>query len=279
MKYDRITHGSLDYCLYRYEQSKVLFRGPRPDFSRPYAMFLGANETFGKFVPRPYTRLLQHKLEMPCANFAAMNAGIELYLKDPSVLLATAKARVTIVAVMGAQNMSNRFYSVHPRHNDRFVKPSKILQTLFREVDFGDIHYTRHLLACLFDADAVKFSIVVEELKMAWIARMKSLLERIEGRTILLWMANQPPLEATTEPGLEDIGGDPAFIDQAMIDELSPLVTKVVECVPSSLAVEAGCEGMLLQNDEIKIAQGMPNSIFHEEVAVELEGYLSGMLQ
>jgi uncharacterized protein DUF6473 len=256
----------------------MLFRGPRPDFSRPYAMFLGANETFGKFVPRPFTRLLQHKLDMPCANFAAMNAGVDFYLKDPSVLLATAKARVTIVAVMGAHNMSNRFYSVHPRHNDRFVKPSKILQTLFRDVDFGDIHYTRHLLASLLEADAIKFSIVVEELKMAWLARMKTLLERIEGRTLLLWMATDLPCEAGSEPGLEDIENDPVFVDQAMIDELSPLVTKVVETAPSPQAQEAGMNGMLLQDDEAKTARKMPGPMFHEEVAAALEGHLSSML-
>ncbi|NOX74790.1 MAG: hypothetical protein GXP03_14615 [Alphaproteobacteria bacterium] len=256
----------------------MLFRGPRPDFTRPYAMFLGANETFGKFVPRPYPRLLQHKIEMPCANFAAMNAGVDLYLKDPSVLLATARARVTIVAVTGAHNMSNRFYSVHPRHNDRFVKPSKILQTLFRDVDFGDIHYTRHLLASLLEADAIKFSIVVEELKMAWIARMKTLLERIEGRILLLWMANDPPAEANLEPDLGDIGHDPAFVDQAMIDELSPLVTKVVECIASAQAKTAGIDGMLLQDDEAMIASKMPGPMFHEEAAAALEGHLSGML-
>ncbi len=278
MKYDRITHGSLDYCLYRFEQSKIRFRGPRPDLSRPYCMFLGANETFGKFVPRPFTRVLQHKLGMPCANFSAVNAGVDFYLQDPSVLLATVKARVTIVAVTGAHNMSNRFYSVHPRHNDRFVKPSKILMTLFRDVDFGDIHYTRHLLASLYEADAIKFSIVVEELKMAWIARMKTLLERIEGRILLLWMGNELPHEGRVEPDLADIQSDPVFVDQAMIDELSPLVAKVVECVPTAKAREAGIDGMLLQEGDAEIAEKMAGPTFHDEVAVALEKAITSML-
>lgn len=278
MKYDRITRGSLDYCLYRYENSKVLFRGPRPDFDREYCMFLGANETFGKFVPLPFSRLLQHKLEMPCANFATVNSGVDLYLKDPSVLSATAKARVTIVGVTGAHNMSNRFYNVHPRHNDRFVKPSKILETLFRDVDFGDIHYTRHLLAVLYAANAVKFSIVVEELKMAWLARMKTLIKQIDGRVILLWMANDPPTEANSDPDLADIARDPAFIDQTMIDELSPLVTKVVECVASARAKDAGLDGMMLKDGEAVVAKNMPGAIFHIEAATALEKALSGML-
>ncbi len=278
MKYDRITHGSLDYCLYRYGRSKTLFRGPRPDFERPYCMFLGSTETFGKFVPLPFTRLLQHKLNMPCANFGALNGGVEMYLKDPSVLLASASVRVTVIAVSGAHNLSNRFYSVHPRHNDRFIKPSKILTTLFRDFDFGDIHYTRHLLATLSEADNIRFGIVIEELKAAWTARMKSLLSKIEGRIVLLWMADQPPTDAKAEYSAGDIRHDPVFIDQSMIDDLSPLVTKVVECVPSADARETGVEGMIFAPAEAAAAAEMPGVAFHAEVADALADVLCEMV-
>jgi hypothetical protein len=241
-------------------------------------MFLSSTETFGKFVPLPFTRLLQHQLNMPCANFAGLNAGVDMYLKDPSVLLATAKARVTVIAVSGAHNLSNRFYSVHPRHNDRFIQPSKILSTLFRDVEFTDIHYTRHLLATLAGADPIRFSIVVEELKAAWSARMKTLLGKIEGKTVLLWMAQQPPGDANVEPDIRDIERNPAFIDQAMIDELSPLVTKVVECVASTAAIKAGVEGMMLSAGESEAASHMPGPAFHAEVANALEGVLAEMV-
>lgn len=278
MKYDRITRGSLDYCLYRYGRSKSLFRGPRPDFSRHYCLFLGANETYGKFVPLPFTRLLQRKLDMPCANFATPNASTELYLKDPSVLLASAEARVTVIAVSGAQNISNRFYSVHPRHNDRFVKPSKILSTLFRDVEFTDIHYTGHLLTVLSQADKIRFSIVVEELKTAWLARMKTLLEQIEGKIVLLWMGLTPPADALSEPDALCLLHDPVFVDQAMLDALSPLVTKVVECVASPDALATGIDGMMFGNSEKEAAQRMPNPAFHEEVAQILEPILLDLL-
>lgn len=278
MKYDRITRGSLDYCRYRFERSKTQFRGPRPDLSRPYCMFLGSAETYGRFVPLPFTRLLQHELNMPCANLAGMNAGVDMYLKDPSVLLATAKARVTVLAVMGANNISNRFYSVHPRHNDRFLKPSKILMTLFRDVEFTDIHYTRHLLATLAAADPIRFSIVAEELKAAWLARMKTLLERIEGKTVLLWMGTHPPGDATENPDIDDIEHDPAFIDQRMIDELSPLVTRVVECVASPQAIVAGVEGMVISDADRTAATHLPGPAFHAEVAETLAGVLGELV-
>lgn len=278
MKYDRIKRGSLDYCLYRYERSKTLFRGPRPDFSRPYCVFLGSSETFGKFVPLPFTRLLQHRLNMPCANFAGLNAGVDMFLKDPSILLATAQARVTVIAVTGAHNISNRFYSVHPRHNDRFVKPSKVLSMLFRNVEFTDIHYTRHLLATLAEADPIRFSIVTEELKAAWSARMKTLVARIEGKTVLLWMAEKPPEDANANPDIRDIEFNPAFIDQAMIDGLSPLVTQVVECVASPTVIEAGVEGMVFESGDNNAAKRMPGPAFHSEVADALVGVLAELV-
>jgi len=208
MKHDRIARGSLDYCLYRFGKSKNLFRGPRPDFARPHFVFLGSSETYGKFVPFPFTRLLQQRLDMPCANFSTLNAGVEMYLKDPSLLLACADARATVLAATGAHNLSNRFYSVHPRRNDRFVKPSKMLTTLYRNVDFSEVHYTRHLLSTLLTVDPVRFEIVVEELKSAWVFRMKSLLEMIEGRTVLLWMSTHPPLGALDGENAHDLTDD-----------------------------------------------------------------------
>ncbi len=261
---------SLEYFPYLYGKSKILFRGPRPRLDQPHMVFLGSSETYGKFVPRPFTHLLQQRLEMPCANFSALNAGVEMYLKNPSVLLASIEARVTVIAVMGAHNMSNRFYMVHPRRNDRFVRPSDMLRLLFREVEFTDIHYTRHLLHTLFKADPVKFGIVVTELKAAWLARMKSLLEMVEGKTVLLWMADGAPPDPGVETGESRLDRDPLFVDQAMIDALSPLVTKVVECIATPAALAAGSDGMIFEDRDAAAAAKMAGPAFHGEVAQTL---------
>ncbi|MCB1366857.1 MAG: hypothetical protein KDK00_03755 [Rhodobacteraceae bacterium] len=276
MKPDRIADGPLDYCLYRYGRSKVLYRGPRPDFKRPYCAFLGSSETFGKFVATPFPALLQDGLAMPCANFAALNAGVEMYLKDPSILLATAEARVTVIAVMGAHNLSNRFYQVHPRRNDRFVRSSKMLQTLYRGIDCTDIHFTRHLLATLLADDPVKFGIVVEEMKAAWVARMKSLLEAVEGRTILLWAATHAPGERDLDCP-EGLGEDPLFIDQSMMDELSPLATEVVECICKP-ETKTGTNGMRFAACDAGAAAQLPGPDFHAQVAQKLEPALRRLI-
>jgi uncharacterized protein DUF6473 len=278
MKYDRIIHGSLDYCLYRFGKSQSLFRGPKPDLSRPYCVFLGSSESFGKFVPQPFSRLLQRKLGLVCANFASHNAGVGFYLNEPCVVLASHEARLTVLAVTGAQNLSNRFYSVHPRRNDRLVNVSGFLRTLFPGLDTCDIHFTRHLLEVLADMDAMRFDIVVQELKIAWLARMKTLLTRISGRTVLLWMADQTPPDPTNMGPRSLASGDPLFVDQAMIDEISPLVTRVVEYVASDQAVAAGADGMMFTAAERVAARQMPGVKQHHEVANLLGGVLRGMV-
>lgn len=275
MKFDRITRGSLDYCYYRHGKSKTQYRGPRPDLGGRYCAFIGSTETFGKFVARPFSHLVQDQLGVVCANFGSVNAGVEKFLKDPSILLACSGARVTVIGVTGAHNLSNRFYSVHPRHSDRFVKPSKMLETLYREVDFSEIHYTRHLLKTLLAADPAKFPIIVDELKQAWLSRMKSLLEMIESKTILLWMADHAPGDGT-DP--DDLGPDPLFIDQEMMDSLCPLVTKVVEVVASPDSRAAGLTGMLFSPGEEAVAAEMPGPLLHEQVAAQLAGPLQSLL-
>jgi predicted Zn-dependent protease len=67
-----------------------------------------------------------------------MNAGLDAFLHAPQVLALAGAARVTVVQAMGAQALSNRYYRVHPRRNDRFLGPSPALSALFREVDFTE---------------------------------------------------------------------------------------------------------------------------------------------
>ena len=58
---------------------------------------------------------------------------------------------LTVVQVMGANYLSNRFYSVHPRRNDRFLRASTVMQAIFNDVDFSDFTFTRHMLGALYE--------------------------------------------------------------------------------------------------------------------------------
>ena len=141
--------AALDYSVCRYGSSKVQFRGPRCDLSGPYVACLGGTETFGKFVPDPFPALVQGRLGIPIANLGCVNAGLDVFLNEPAIADVAAGAKVTVLQILGVQNLSNRYYTVHPRRNDRFVHAAPGLKALYRDVDFTEFHFTRHLLGVL----------------------------------------------------------------------------------------------------------------------------------
>ena len=276
MTYNAMGPRALDYLPCRYGKSRLLFRGPRRKLNKPYLAFLGGTETYGKYIKDPFASLVERETGMMSVNFGCPNAGIDAFANDPFVPGAAAEARIAVVQVMGAQNMTNRFYSVHPRRNDRFVAPSDLLRTIFRDIDFSEFHFNKHLLSCLMRASPERFDTVCKELQSAWVARMKVMLGQMRGKTILLWFADHPPPRGSVT--YDGLGRDPLFVTRDMIDELAQFVTKVVIVVPSDRAFEQGTEGMVFSPLEAHAAEMLPGILAHEEAAAALANALADMV-
>ncbi|MGO4914253.1 DUF6473 family protein [Pseudogemmobacter sp. W21_MBD1_M6] len=274
MAYENLGANALDYYPCRYGKSRLTFRGPRRGLEGRYIAALGGTETYGKFIRSPYPQRVEELSGITTVNFGCMNAGADVFIQDPTVLGACSGAHVTIVQVMGVQNMSNRFYAVHPRRNDRFLRASSLMKSIFRDVDFTDFNFTRHLLGTLYHQSPEKFEILREELKDAWYARMSALLGKIEGKTVLLWMAGHTPDDYDK---VRQLGCDPLFVDRQMIERIRPLVTRVVEVVPSDAALMMGSSGMVYSSMEGPIAKEMLGVGAHEEVAWALADVLAEM--
>lgn len=181
---------------------------------------LGGSETAARGVGDPYPLLLGRALGLEVVNLGLPNASPDAFLRDHARLARARESGLCVVAAMGAANMSNRLYAVHPRRNDRFLSPSPALRMLFPEVDFAEICFTRQLLLTLHDAAPERWGIVREELRIAWMARMRALLGRLPP-AILLW---------TAPDGEEDgpLGPEPLFVTADMVEGLRPLVREVV---------------------------------------------------
>lgn len=268
--------GSLDYEPCHYGTSKIPFRGPKRGLVQPFIACVGGSETYGRYVPDPFPALLEARLGLPVVNLGWMNAGIDVFMHDPAVVEICRKAELCVVQVTGAQNISNRLYSVHPRRNDRFVKPSPLLSAIYGEVDFSDIHFTRHLLTTLYATSAQRFSIVESELATAWLARMKLFLDRLGANTMLLWLSRIAPPD---EAHFRDDAPDPLFVDCAMLDLLSAYVRDTVIAPLSAQARESGTNGMVFAPLEEPAARQLPSVLAHGEVAEALAGPVSTFLQ
>lgn len=277
MAFEHPGEGALDYLPCRYGSSRILFRGPKKKLSDPYAAFFGSTETYGRFIERPFPDLVGDALGATTVNLGCVNGGIDVYAKDATLLEIAGTARVTVMQVMGAHNLSNRFYSVHPRRNDRFVGPSAMMQSIYREVDFTDFAFTRHLMNALRSICAQRFELVVDELQAAWVARMRRLLETIEGPKLLLWLADHRPDDARR--ARSGYCNDPLYVDRAMLDAVGDLHDGCIEVIYDPESRGFTSDGMVFSELEAPAATETPGFSVHEAAAAALNDPLAAFFR
>jgi Domain of unknown function (DUF6473) len=276
MAYAFPGEGALDYFPCNYGVSKLTFRGPKRSLERPYIAFLGGSETYGKYVPDPFPDLVEDQVGFAAINLGCVNAGPDVYLAEPEVLRIAAGAEAVVLQVLGAANLSNRFYTVHPRRNDRFIAATPELRALYREVDFTEFNFTRHMLTTLEAVSKDRFEQVAEVLRQTWAQRMGDLLAQLPGRTVLLWMGDQPPQPRDQRRGVKQ---DPVLVDRAMMADLVPRAGAYVEAVTSPEAKRSSLEGMAFAALEMLAAQALPGPSVHRDVANKLALALESVLR
>ena len=264
MSYELTGASALSDEPCRYGKSKLLVRGPRRDLEVPYLAFMGGTEVYGRFVERPFVSRLEETLGQPCVNLGSVNAGLDSFVNDEELKLVGRGADLTVLQVLGAQNLSNRMYRVHPRRNDRFLQASDTLCALYGEVDFTEYHFNKHLLTGLDACSADRFVAVRAELETAWVKRMSCMIEALDGRVVLLWLRYELDTVGT-ESGL--LGHEPALIDSTMIDALRPQVQAVIELPVQTAGPADDVDGMILGQMDLPAAGHMIGPMEHMRIA------------
>ncbi|MEP5151815.1 DUF6473 family protein [Planktotalea sp.] len=233
MTYNLTGFRGLNYDLCAYDGSRLLFRGPKANLNKPYVAFLGATETFGKPVEHPFPTLLSEHLPAVPVNLGIIGGGLDAYLNDPAVMALAKNADLRVVQIMGALNLTNHYFRVHPRRNDRFVCAHETLCRLFPEVDFTEFHFTKAMLSALQRCSKERYQMVCDELQNIWLARMTMLLEKLGKRTVLLWFAGTPPpKDAINSPR------DPMLVDADMVHRMKMKSNAYVESVPDERCIK-----------------------------------------
>jgi len=253
--------GALDYLPCRYGTSKLLFRGPRRRLNDPYLAFLGGTETYGKFVTQPFPAVVERETGRDCVNLGCLNAGLDSFVHDTEILRIASGAELTVLQVLGAQNLSNRFFRVHPRRNDRFLQASPLLSAIYRDVDFTEFSFNKHMLGHLHMLSPERFETVRDELRQAWAARMRLLLNAVSSGVVLLWVQTE---QAGAEAAL---GPDPALITREMIDALRDSVLEVVEVGIGKSGRAKDMVGMIYGQMDAPAAMQLPGPGAHELIA------------
>ena len=142
-----------------------------------------------------------------------------------------------------------------------------MLREMFPKVDFADINFTGHLLETLAQ-EPLAFQNLVDELKWAWLQRMRRLISVIKGDIILLWMSDRSP----DKGGISRHASEPLFVDRTMLNELSDQVAGYVEVVTDKSSHKLG--EMIISEEEEEAALCLPGPEDHmraaEAVAAEI---------
>jgi hypothetical protein len=272
MSYEQRGHMPLQYDPVAYPGSVLRFRGPVHDVDAPHVLCLGGSETFGRFIHAPFAAQLDDLLDGHVVNMGVMNAGLDVLMQDAAITMALRHARAVVLQITGAQNMTNRFYAVHPRRNDRFLKATTMLKTIYPEVDFTEFHFTRHLLTHLKATSQDRFAILVEELRTAWLARMMRLLKGIEAPVHLLWLSRRAPDAADRTM---QIGDDPLFIDRVLLDKVAAQAASLTIAVPQKDRATRPNKGMFFAAGEEAAARALPGPDAHDLAALALRDLLA----
>jgi len=259
---------SIDYQPCRYGASRISFRGPLRKIRGDYLACIGGSETYGMFIKQPFPDLMERQLGTPTVNLGCHRAGIDAFNTSPGLIDICSMAKVTVVQIMGALNMSNRFFTVDPRHNERFVRASKRFKEIYPDVDFTKFRSTEHMLGEIARTGPERTHLVRQEVQSAWVARMRTLLGQIDGKKVLLWMSDHRPYSAQSPT---TICRNPLFIDRAMLDAVTDYADACVEVLATPGEIHASRSEMVHSQFEASEAQQMLGGLVHERVARELE--------
>lgn len=265
--------GALEDPICRYPGSDLPVRGPCADLGEDYIAFLGGSETFGRFVAAPFPALVDRKLGRSCVNLGSVNAGLDAMLGDAGVMRIAAGAARTVVQLPGAQNLSNPYYRVHPRRNDRFLAPTRRLAALYPEVDFTEFHFTRHLLSTLHRRAPARFAPLRDELRAVWVARMTRLLKALDGRALLLWLQYDDPRSQAGDP----LGPEPLLVTRTMVNRVKPHARGLVELPVTPAGEMAGeTDKMAFGPLQAPTAEHMLGPAMHDQIATRLARAITG---
>lgn len=265
----------IDYQTCRYGSSKILFRGPARKLQGDYIAFLGGSETFGRYIPNPYPDLIEMQTGVTSVNLGCIDAGLDCYAASHDLLEICSNAAATVIQILGATNMSNRFYTVDQRHSDRFLRASKQFKEIYPEIDFSTFTHISEMLVKLGKTDPDRLHQLRQEIQTAWVARMRALLRNIQGPKVLLWLADHAPFSYGS-------GGTicrmPLFIDRAMLNALKTDETSMIEVVATAEEIRMGRQEMVFTQQDLPHLPEILGPIVHKRVAAQIAPILAAQI-
>ena len=216
----------VDYQLWQPAPDGRWLRGPRPDQLVPGSYFacVGAAQTFGCFVARPWPSLLQQQLGLPALNLGIAGAGPALFRND-ALLQLLRGARFVVYQVMSGRSADcSRFAT---GGHERVTLPdgrqlgagaawSELLQQDLHGIKNPVLRGIKNRLCATFGRKHIRR--LVAETQSNWSSDFRALIKDVARPSALLWFSKRTPQHRARYHSLEALFGEfPQLIDATMV--------------------------------------------------------------
>ena len=204
-------------------------RGPITDpLPEKYGVAIGAAQTFGRFVAKPYPAILAEELGLPVLNLGVSGAGPTSFSERPGVMAIINNAEFAIVQMMSGRSLSNSVFECG-QDNQGVARLRRRNDAPFQ---FAEIEYAQYMQTATPD----QLLRLREEIRELYVAQMTRFLRQIKPPKILLYWSQRWP--GAGNGSLEDVhnywGAFPHFVNQAVVEQLKPHASVYVASVSSN---------------------------------------------
>lgn len=236
------------------------FRVRMPSTLRsPKIVFLGAAQTFGRFVASPYPAILGKRLDVSILNISRPGSAPATWLNCEEFFKIANRADIVIYQILSARGTETSFARSESggkmlirKKDGALISAELFLQELLQKNPNCAIDY-------------------VNEIRSNYVRDTRKLLEKITTPVVGFWFSKRMPKYKFKRghPRGGMLGAFPQYVDDHVMEEISELFADTVYCISSS-----GLPQVLVArdgSDRRRENNYYPSPLMHIEAANALE--------
>jgi Domain of unknown function (DUF6473) len=213
----------VDYEQYYLEGIAEPLRGPSVDTSgKDYFTCIGATQTYGIFVEKPFPHLISRTIGIPALNLSLPAAGPGFFAHHQAIIDYINGGKFLILQIMAARAEPNRYFD-----------QAGYCETV-RERSTGDIMSSRTAWQKIIEDSSYDLGAAVNDSQQSWIESNKAIIEKVKVPIILFWISHDrldSDILDTTGLSIDKLFFEfPQLVDKNCVDAIKPLTQSYAAC-------------------------------------------------
>lgn len=282
----------IDYQMMELEGSGLKFRGPFPETLETGGYFtsIGAAQTLGCFVDKPYPDLLAKDLDLERLNLGYGGAGPEFFAGQSALIERINQGKFLIIQAMSGRSQSNSYfdtggleYATRRSDGAKLGALEAWCQLLEGSPAIKGLPLGKVSRALARRLAQPRLKAAVKETREAWIESTRLLVSQVKVPTILFWFSKRSPDYPESLKTLKSLFSEfPHMIDEKTLNGAKEITDYYVECVsergsPQPLFSRFTGEPTTVdpKNDRPDLAMGDPwtHNLYYPSPEMNEDGY------